>query len=120
MAKATLVTEQLEGWAPGTRHYRTSDGQDFAVEADPIPDTANDFVSEGGGEAYMVPADEAPVVGELLMVLGETEKAVKLVVRPTVIFACTPEGAAIDLTPLHSFTPGTSHEDALRGAGYEL
>jgi hypothetical protein len=37
----------------------------------------------------------------------------KVVVEPTVVLACDADGVATDLTPIHSFPPGTSHEDAI-------
>lgn len=82
---ATLINDNMPRWAPVTKHYRTADGQDLAVEV-------GEPVGVGGGFV------EKP--------------------RPTVIFACTEEGYAVDLTPLHRFPPGTTHEDALTQAGY--
>jgi hypothetical protein len=95
MGVATLMGTDMSAWAHGTRHYQIDDGTHLAVES-----------------CLMY---EAPVVGE---------QAVKQLGRPTVIFACTETGESLDgddaLTPLHSFEPGTSHEDALTMAGHTV
>lgn len=93
------MTTDMSHWADGTKHYRVG-GQDYAVEA----------TTPG---ANVVPVGVAPMITELLQIIGEGDAPLLAVVRPTVVFACTPEGYAVDLTPLHTFPPGTSHEDAL-------
>lgn len=104
MATASLQPTDMAGWAPGTRHYTTSDGKHFAVEApeEAVPDGAKRFV------------------GELLAVAGADPDRTTVVLRPTVILPCNPDGSAYDLTPVHEFPPGTSCEDALKQAGYEV
>jgi hypothetical protein len=116
MATATLVTDNLAGWAPGTRHYRCSDGKHLAVEADPLP------------EGSMLAVEDAPLAGQIIVAVGgDTRQAIKYVARPTVIFLCDEQGIPVDsdendhdpLTPLHRFEPGTTHSEALTAAGYE-
>lgn len=114
---ATLISEELAGWAPGTRHYRTSDGRNIAIEATTNPEGVR--VIERG---------QSPMVDDLLMLLGETRAALKIVVRPTVVFLCDEHGQPVDaaendndsLTPLHTFPAGTTHDDALQRAGYTV
>src|SRR5689334_1319444 len=118
MPSATLVSESAPGWAPGTHLYSTSDGRYLAVEAtDPGDDV----------ELVIKPGD-SPGGDDILLMIGETEASLKVVVRPTVIFLCNEEGQAIDaeendfdpLTPLHTFPAGTTHAEALQAAGYTL
>lgn len=94
MGVATLITTDMSMWAPGTRHYQVDDGTNLAVEASALP--------------------EPPAGGQ----------ATKQLARPTVIFACTSSGESLDtedaLTPLHSFEPGTTYEQALTAAGYTI
>lgn len=40
--------------------------------------------------------------------------------RPTVIQHCNELAVATDLTPDHAFDPGTTHEQALALAGYQI
>jgi hypothetical protein len=108
MAHATRLDTDMSRWADGTVHYHTDDGEYLAVEAY-MPDCSS-----------VVPQGALPMIDELIAVLGEGRQAVKHVVRPTVVFACNEEGIATDLTPLHKFPPGTSHEDALAELGYTL
>lgn len=103
MGTSRLIGE-LPGWAPVTEHYETSDGAHWAVEA------SVDAVPEGA----------LAMVEEQLVALGTDLVSTKQIVRPTLIFACTPEGQAVDLTPLHEFPPGTTHEEALTQAGYSV
>lgn len=98
----TLMDTDMSHWADGTRHYRRG-SQDYAVEAT-LPG------------ANAVPVGVAPMIEELLEIIGEGKAPLQVVVRPTVIFACTREGFPTDehgLTPLAKFPPGTSHDDAL-------
>lgn len=44
----------------------------------------------------------------------------KVVRRPTVILYCTETAGVTDLVPDFTFDPGTSHEDAVHLAGFEL
>lgn len=43
-----------------------------------------------------------------------------IVRQPTVILYCTPTAGVTDLDVDHTFPPGTTHEDAVTGAGYTL
>lgn len=45
---------------------------------------------------------------------------IKVIRRPTVILYCTPDASVTDLVPDFTFEPGTTHEDAVRAAGFEL
>lgn len=68
------------------------------------------------------------MIDELLVKLGESRAALKLVLRPTVVFLCSPEGFPVDadendhdpLTPLHTFPAGTTHVEALTQLGYTV
>lgn len=113
--EVTLVANQLAGWAPGTRHYSTSDGKHFAVEATPEPPGT-----------LLIERGQSAMADDLLAVMGESRAALKIVVPPTVVFLCSATGEPIDadendhdpLTPLRVFPAGTTHEDALAALGY--
>jgi hypothetical protein len=117
MPTATLITEMLEGWTCGTRHYKTSDGKNLAVEA-----TLNH------GEVTIIERGQSPMADDLAAILGTSRAALKMVVRPTVVFLCSEDGEPVDadendhdpLTPLHVFPAGTTHEDALTQLGYTV
>jgi len=94
----------MSGWAPVTVNYTTSDGKDFAVEASTaLPDEA-----------------VRALVDEQITVTNGAVLPVTEIVRPTVIFECTAQGQAVNLTPLYEYPPGTTHTDALNQAGYEV
>lgn len=100
----TLVDSDMSTWAPGTQHYVTDNAVHLAVTVDA---GLNDLTAAG--------------IDELLAANGQPTLASgihKVVVAPTVIVECNDEGIAVSLTPLHTFPPGTSHEDALELAGY--
>lgn len=113
---ATLMSENMGGWAPGTRHYRTPDGTNLAVEAPTIP--------QGQG----IPAGAEPMIDALLIRLGTSRSALKVVARPTVVFLCDEHGQPVDadandrdpLTPLRVFPPGTTHDEALAELGFTV
>jgi len=107
VATATQVDRDMSFWAPETRLYSISDGSYLAVTVDPGVPTPE--VEEVLDEALA--ALDAPSIAS-----GKN----LIQISPTVILPCTDEGFAIDLTPLHTFEPGTSHEDALTAAGYEV
>ncbi|WPH57651.1 hypothetical protein [Mycobacterium phage WXIN] len=44
----------------------------------------------------------------------------RVVRRPTVILYCTEAAGVTDLIPDFEFEPGTTHEDAVRRAGFDL
>lgn len=104
MATAVLMCTDLSWAADGTRHYALNDGTHLLVEA----------------STSSVPSGAEPMVQELLTVLGTDLMSTKQVVRPTIIFTANEEGLPLSMTPLHTFPPGTSHEDALIQAGYEI
>lgn len=95
----TLLSTDMSAWAPGTRHYALDDGTFVAVEA-------------GGG---LTPLAEAMIREALQGGIVTTQLP-----RPTVVFACNEDGAATDLTPLHTFPAGTSHEEALTLIGHTV
>lgn len=109
MHTATLQDTDMSTWADGTRHYLTDDGRHFAVEATILADGAS-----------VIPVGAQPMINELLTLVGDGRAALKQIMRPTVIFECTDDGLAIDLTPLWTFAAGTTHEDALAMAGYAV
>lgn len=119
MATADQLSTDLVAWAPGTRHYRCSDGRYLAVEATEVPDQV---------ETVVVSQGDSPQGDDLLVMLGVTRAALNLVVRPTVIFLSDEHGQPVDadendhdpLTPLHVFPAGTTHNEALTQAGYEV
>lgn len=110
MPTATPVDTEMSAWADGTRHYRGDDGKYFAVEAT--------LVEEEG--TPIIPAGAQPMIDELLTVVGDGRAALKQIVRPTVVFECTEDGQAIDLTPVQTFPAGTTHAEALAAMGYEV
>lgn len=99
-----LIDAEMPTWAPDTRHYVTSDGLHLAVhvsaELNPLTtDLINESLEATG--------------------LSTLESGVHtVVVEPTTIFECNEDGTAISLSPLHVFDPGTTHENALKLAGY--
>lgn len=108
MPTATLISEELQGWAPGTQHWRTSDGKNLAVEASP--------------EAVLSPL-ATEMVNELLVAVGESFGSTKIVLPQTVIVECDEDGTPLDdVVPeaLWTFPPGTDHQEALRLTGYEI
>lgn len=88
----------MSHWGPGVRHYQLTDGYiAVSVDAGVTPETQT-------------------LIDETLTALGvpTLDSGIhKVVVEPTVILACDAQGVANDLTPLHTFPPGTSHEDAI-------
>lgn len=97
-----MMPTDMSHWADGTRHYRIGD-RDYAVEA----------TTEHGN---VIPVGFEPLVDELLQIVGDGRSPVLAVVRPTVVFACTPEGSPTvehGLTPLRTFPAGTTHEQAV-------
>jgi hypothetical protein len=117
MPTATLISKQLNGWAPGTHHYKTSDGKHLAIEATPEP-----------GGVHIIERGQSPMTDNILTILSRSRAALKLVIRPTTVFLSNENGEPIDaddndrnpLTPLHTFPAGTTHEDALTAMGYTL
>lgn len=117
MATADLLSTDLAGWAPGTRHYRCSDGRFLAVEASDVPAEA---------ETKVLTLGDSPESDAILVLLGKTSAALNIVARPTVVFLCGPNGEPVDadendydpLTPLARFPAGTTYEQALAELGY--
>lgn len=69
------------------------------------------FFGASDGQFFVVDADlaEYPDDGN-----------VRVVRRPTVVLYTNESGWPTDLTPDFTFSPGTTHEAAVAGAGYEL
>lgn len=110
-----LINGELGGWAPGTRHYRASDGTNLAIEATTDP-----------GGTSVIERGQSPMVDDLLVLMGQSRAALKMVVRPTVVFLCDEHGQPVDadendhepLTPMRVFPAGTTHDEALAELGY--
>lgn len=94
---ATELPTDMSTWASGTKHYQLANGDCVAVMVDTEELTPL-------GEAYL---------GHFASVAGVALKNVTRIPRPTHVIACTPEGYAISLTPVKTFPPGTTHEQAL-------
>lgn len=94
-----LIDADMPTWAPDTRHYVTTDGRHVAVHVD-----------AGLNDLTAALLDESLAASVLPTLPSGVHK---IVVEPTTIFACAEDGTAIDLTPLATFPPGTSHEDAV-------
>ena len=91
----------MSPWGAGVEHYRLDDGSHVAVSVDVGPnERAQQFIAETLG------------------VIGGTIH--RYDIEPTVIIACDEAGVATSLDRLHTFPPGTSHEDALAAAGYTM
>jgi hypothetical protein len=108
MITATLINDNPAAWAPGTQHWRTSDNRNFVIECSPTP------VPEGSA---------TEMVGETLIALGESFGSTKVILSETTIVECDENGNPIgDTVPeaLWTFSPGTSHTEALILAGYEI
>lgn len=102
----TQVDKPMRRWPLNTRLYVAESGQHYAVHAD-----------------AGLTAGQENALNAALNDLGQP--AVKsgmhtIIMCDTTIVACDENGIAPDLTPLHSFAPGTSHEDALAAAGLEI
>lgn len=68
------------------------------------------FYSGSDGKHFVVQAD-----------LADYSHLLDNIVRqPTVILYTTPTAGVTDLDVDHTFPPGTTHEDAVTGAGYTL
>lgn len=104
METATRIAD-VGGWAPGTRHYNTSDGNTVAV-----------CVDAGPNERTTAALDEtlSALVGH--PIIGRH----KIIQRPTTVIDCYPDGTVEHLTPMHTFPAGTTHDQALELAGYTL
>lgn len=93
----------MSAWAAGTRHYSGSTNN-YAVEASDVT----------------IPENATRQIGGALALLNVDPNQTTMLARPTVVFECTPEGLAIDLTPVATFPPGTTHEEALAEMGYQV
>lgn len=104
-----LQPTDMSFWAPGTRHYRSVDGTNLAVESmtDSVP-----------GDIDIPAIDGA--VDEIIKITTGDSMPVHQVLRPTVVFACTEDGFAVDMTPLQTYPPGTTYDAALTEMGYEV
>lgn len=103
--RATCLDDDMPAWPPGTRHYEADDIGHIAVIVDQRC------------------AEHAEVIDATLEALGEAvvaSGAHRFVVAPTVIVKCNPDGTPIDLTRLHEFPAGTTHDAALEQLGYTI
>ncbi|WP_142282891.1 DUF7572 family protein [Mycobacterium aquaticum] len=103
---ATALDTDMSPWGDGVVHYRTSDGRDLAVSVDAGVNALTTALINETLEAQGIPALDSGVH--------------KVVVEPTVIIECGPNGEAITLDRWREYPPGTSHEDALRWAGFGI
>lgn len=101
MPTATLLEDEPGHCAPGARIYAIDDGAHVLVQVDSGPQGV-----------------VAELIGGVLkaMSAGNTQ----IVLQPTTIVPCNPDGTTESLTPTHSFPPGTTHEQALTQAGYDV
>ena len=87
----------MKRWPPGTRLYEAEDGQYYAVHADaPIP------LDDLG-----IPPEIARNIHTILPC-------------ESTIVACDDRGVAAVLEPMFTADAGTSHEDTLAAAGFEI
>lgn len=78
-----------------------------------------DLASWGPGARFFATSDETYFVVQAD--LADYAALPDTIVRqPTVILYTDPFGRPDDLTVDHQFPPGTTHEDAITGAGYTL
>ncbi|MGB3602702.1 MAG: hypothetical protein WBA38_04015 [Gordonia sp. (in: high G+C Gram-positive bacteria)] len=95
----TLIAAALPHMASTTNHYRLNNGTHVLIT---VP-----------ADVQPVPAGLAPILGSIR--INRTEPG------PTLVFLADPEGQPIDadgdptngLTPIRTFPPGTTHEQAL-------
>jgi hypothetical protein len=109
--KVTELETDMVGWPPVTKHYAVDGGGYLAVEVDDV---------EAGSQLLSHLAE--PIVAALTA--EETpEQIVNPMTwkqRPTHIFAVDEKGGAASLDVLHEFPAGTTHEQALQLAGYDV
>lgn len=118
MVTVSLQSTEMGGWPPGVRHWAASDGRHFAVVAsaelsDQVKEVVNDVLAHIGDE--LIP-DQVPVRVEG----NDNRPTHRVAPQPTTIVECLPNGQAYTLDPLFTFPAGTTAEDALRQAGFEL
>lgn len=100
---AVLYAESLPQFAPRTNQYNCGDHYLLVT----------------------VPAADIPVPAGLLPTIGSM-KVGEIVCGPTAVFLCDENAQVLDadgdptngLTPIATFPPGTTHEDALAALGY--
>lgn len=110
MATATAFNYEVPGWAPGTRHYFTSDGRVLAVCVDL---GIVDGIAESAIEETLAAVDGATLAS------GENT----IVLQPTVIIECRADGHVdgdVIPEPIHRADPATSHDAALAEIGYTV
>lgn len=96
----------MRRWPPNTRLYVDESGQHYAVHAD-------GGLSGGQQNTLNAALDE---LGQPAVKSGMHT----IIMCETTIVACDENGIAPDLTPMCTCPPGTSHEDALAAAGFEV
>lgn len=95
--KVVLLDTDMSMWAPGTRLYQAEDGQHYAVHADALP-----------------PVDDIGIPEEIKRNMHT------ILPCESSIVACDDRGSAPTLDPIYVAAPGTSHEDTLAAAGFEI
>lgn len=102
----TQLDTAMTMWPPNTRHYVADDGQHYAVRADPsVPSTFQSAVDQTLAD-----------LGQPSVSSGEHT----IIACPTTIVACNADGIPADLTPLYIYPAGTTCEQALAAAGFEI
>lgn len=103
--QATLIPDDMPAWPPGTRHYLADELGHVAVIVD------------------QQCAEHAHVIDATLEALGEAVIATgshRVLVEPTVVVKCNPDGTPIDLSRFAEFPAGTMYEAALEQLGYTV
>lgn len=95
----------MEGWAPGTQHYTTSDGRVLAVMVD---ESLLQYLP-------IVQKTIAEFTGSTVPDGNHT-----IVIQPSTVIECDAAGGASELTPVFTADPGTSYEETLRQYGYAI
>lgn len=106
MGQAIKLDTDMSPWGNGVIHYVTDDGRNFAVSIDAgLTNRTESAIN-----------DTLAAMQELALSSGNH----RIEQEPTVIMECTEFGEPITLDRLHEFPAGTSHEEALFQAGYEV
>ncbi len=102
----TQVDRPMRRWPPNTRLYVDESGQHYAVHVDA-------GLSAGQENAVNAALSD---LGQPMVKSGMHT----IMLCDTTIVACDENGIAPDLTPMSTCPPGTSHENALAAAGFEI
>jgi hypothetical protein len=92
-----LISDNIPTLPAGTRHYRVRPGEYIAVMVD-------EGVESPGVEAML---------GEAFKILGIDAHHTTRLARPTQVLSVNEFGEPLDMTPIRTFPPGTTHEQAI-------